>query len=138
MIDSDKIKQRIYELKKMKKDELIDLILDLESNNDLLKQDNENLEQKNEELRKERNTALLEKDDYREKYFKSVDQELIMLKQYKHNARGAGRKAKFTDEQIQEIRNKRAEGKSIRAIAEEFSCSVGLVHKLINEYKENK
>ena len=49
------------------------------------------------------------------------------------NERGAGRKSKFTQEQIQKIYLRRSEGKSFRAIAEEFNCSVGLVHKLIKE-----
>lgn len=81
--------ERIKELQKMSKEELICLILDLE-------------------------------------------------KEKKHNERGAGRKSKFNKEQIQQIQLERAKGKSIRVIAEEFGCSVGLVHKLINEGWYNK
>lgn len=51
----------------------------------------------------------------------------------KHNERGAGRKNKFTDSQIKEIKQYRANGKTIKQIADMFGCSVGLIHKLINE-----
>ena len=50
-----------------------------------------------------------------------------------HNERGAGRKARFTDMQIIEIKQYRAEGKTIKEIAEMYECSVGLIHKLISE-----
>lgn len=52
-----------------------------------------------------------------------------------HNARGAGRKRKFTDGQIEDIRLLRAEGLTFAKIAEKVGCSVGLVHKIINENK---
>ena len=48
-----------------------------------------------------------------------------------HNERGAGRKSKFTESQILEIKQYRADGKTIKEIAEIFKCSVGLVHKII-------
>lgn len=51
------------------------------------------------------------------------------------NERGAGRKKKFDDEVISEIIQARKENKSIRAIAKEFNCSIGLVQKIINEHK---
>lgn len=50
-----------------------------------------------------------------------------------HNARGAGRKAKFTDKQIEEIRRLREDRNTIKEIANRYNCSVGLIHKLINE-----
>ena len=50
-----------------------------------------------------------------------------------HNVRGAGRKAKFTDKQIDEIKKMRAEGTTIKEIAIKYNCSVGLIYKLINE-----
>lgn len=50
-----------------------------------------------------------------------------------HNARGAGRKPKFTSKQVEEIKAMRASGESIKSIAKEKNCSVGLVHKLISE-----
>lgn len=53
-----------------------------------------------------------------------------------NNERGAGRKTKFKEEQEQkkvEIKMYRLQGKTIKEIADIFGCSVGLVHKLINE-----
>lgn len=50
-----------------------------------------------------------------------------------HNERGAGRKARFTDTEIETIRMYRLQGKTIKEIAEMFNCSVGLIHKLINK-----
>lgn len=51
----------------------------------------------------------------------------------KHNERGAGRKARFTDTEIETIKMYRIQGKTIKQIAEICNCSVGLVHKLIND-----
>lgn len=50
------------------------------------------------------------------------------------NERNAGRKNKFDNNKINEILKARQEGKSIRTIAKEFGCSIGLIHKLINEH----
>lgn len=52
------------------------------------------------------------------------------------NERGAGRKQKFTNAEIQTIKLYRLQGQSYRAIADMFGCSVGLVHKIINEQKD--
>lgn len=52
------------------------------------------------------------------------------------NERGAGRKNKFTTEQVNAILEARDEGKSIRSLAKEFNCSIGLIHKLINEHSK--
>lgn len=49
------------------------------------------------------------------------------------NERNAGRKRKFTKEEVAIIDMLHLQGKSIRAIAKEMNCSVGLVHKLLNE-----
>lgn len=49
------------------------------------------------------------------------------------NERGAGRKARFTEQQIAEIKMYRIQGKTIKEIAQMYNCSVGLIHKLINE-----
>lgn len=51
----------------------------------------------------------------------------------KHNNRGAGRKSKFTDEEKAMIKMYRFQGKTIKEISEMYNCSVGLIHKLINE-----
>ena len=50
-----------------------------------------------------------------------------------HNERGAGRKSRFTEQEKESIRMYRLQGKTIKEIAEMFSCSVGIIHKLIHE-----
>ena len=50
-----------------------------------------------------------------------------------HNERGAGRKSRFTDQEKETMKLYRIQGKTIKEIAEIYSCSVGLVHKLISE-----
>lgn len=50
-----------------------------------------------------------------------------------HNERGAGRKARFTDQEKGAMKMYRIQEKSFREIAEIFNCSVGTVHKIINE-----
>ena len=52
------------------------------------------------------------------------------------NERGAGRRKKFNTEQVNAILEARDEGKSIRLLAKEFNCSIGLIHKLINEHNK--
>lgn len=49
------------------------------------------------------------------------------------NERGAGRHKRFTEEDIQNIKMMRKLGAKIRTIASTMNCSVGLVHKIINE-----
>ena len=49
------------------------------------------------------------------------------------NARGAGRKSKFTDQEKETMKMYRIQGKTIKEISEMYNCSVGLIHKLINE-----
>lgn len=48
------------------------------------------------------------------------------------NNRGAGRKQKLTDAQIEQIKIMHAGGQSIKSIATEFGCSAGTVHKAIH------
>lgn len=50
-----------------------------------------------------------------------------------HNERGAGRKSRFTIQEKETMKLYRIQGKTIKEIAEIYSCSVGLVHKIINE-----
>ncbi|MCR1952728.1 hypothetical protein NSA50_17020 [Clostridium sp. DSM 100503] len=50
-----------------------------------------------------------------------------------HNERGAGRKARFSDQEKEMMRMYRIQGKKLREIAEMYNCSVGLIHKIINE-----
>lgn len=49
------------------------------------------------------------------------------------NERGAGRKEKFTIHEKETMKMYRIQGKSIREIADMYNCSVGLIHKIINE-----
>lgn len=49
------------------------------------------------------------------------------------NERGAGRKERFTIHEKETMKMYRIQGKSIREIADMYSCSVGLIHKIINE-----
>lgn len=53
----------------------------------------------------------------------------------RHNARNAGRKPKFTDEQMEQIRKMSADGLSVRKIATEMSCSIGLICKILHSNK---
>lgn len=62
--------------------------------------------------------------------------ELIEYIQELESKLNAGRKEKFNEEQVNQILEARKEGKSIRAIAEQFECSIGLIHKIINNRKE--
>ena len=50
-----------------------------------------------------------------------------------HNERGAGRKERFSDQEKEMMKMYRIQGKTIKEIAEIYSCSVGLIHKIINE-----
>ena len=69
-----------------------------------------------------------------------LEKELSELKgvQKIKNERNAGRHNKFSDDEIKTIEMLRIAGKSYRTIAKEMNCSVGLVHKLLNEhFKDN-
>lgn len=50
-----------------------------------------------------------------------------------HNARGAGRKSSIAEQEKELIKMYRMQGKTIKELAKEFNCSVGLVHKIISE-----
>ena len=50
-----------------------------------------------------------------------------------HNERGAGRKERFSDQEKEMMKMYRIQGKKLREIAEMYNCSVGLIHKIINE-----
>lgn len=49
------------------------------------------------------------------------------------NERGAGRKERFKIHEKETMKMYRIQGKSIREIANMYNCSVGLIHKIINE-----
>ena len=61
--------------------------------------------------------------------------ELIDYIQELEGRLNAGRKEKFSKEQVYQILEAREQGKSIREIAKEFDCSTGLIHKLIKNGK---
>ena len=67
-----------------------------------------------------------EKDYILNEYSKLLDST-----QPKHNERGAGRKAKFTELEIETMKMYKMQGMSTRAIAEMFGCSHTTVNKLI-------
>lgn len=118
---------QIAELKK-KIDCLNDIIARLEKRNEILEK----------EVDKYRKDYLYYYDKYAElkdKDFKRTLEDLEKLKKNSlmHNARGAGRKSKFTDSQINEIKKLRANGDTIKDIANKYNCSVGLIHKIINK-----
>ena len=50
-----------------------------------------------------------------------------------YNERGAGRKARFCEQEKEMMKMYRIQGKTIKEISEMYSCSVGLIHKIINE-----
>ena len=50
-----------------------------------------------------------------------------------YNERGAGRKERFSEQEKEMMKMYRIQGKTIKEIAEMYSCSVGLIHKIINE-----
>ena len=126
-IDDKSYEVEIEELKK-KIDCLNDVIARLEKRNERLEED----------VEKYRKDYLYYFDEYsklRDKDFNRNLEEINNLKKNSliHNARGAGRKAKFTDDQVDEIRRLREDGNTIKEIANRYNCSVGLIHKLINE-----
>ena len=50
-----------------------------------------------------------------------------------YNERGAGRKARFSSQEKEMMKMYRIQGKTIKELAEMYSCSVVLIHKIINE-----
>ena len=125
--DDKSYEVEIEELKQ-KIDCLNDIIARLEKRNERLEED----------VEKYRKDYLYYFNEYlklKDKDFKRNLDEMDQLKKNSlmHNARGAGRKAKFTDDQVDEIRRLREDGNTIKEIANRYNCSVGLIHKLINE-----
>ena len=118
-IEGKRREKVIKSLEKMKKAELIDYCMEMVDNNAKTTQ---------------RYYEVLGELSFAEQRIEELEEE---LKQVKKNDRGAGRKEKFDDEQIEHILKARREGKSMRTIAKEFNCSAGLVHKLTkNREKE--
>ena len=97
------------------------------------------LEERNEAYRlsveHEKNMRKVLVDNY-EPEIERLNEEIQKLKNENvriHNERGAGRKSIFTEQEKETIRLYRLQGKTIKELAEMFSCSVGIIHKLIHE-----
>lgn len=61
------------------------------------------------------------------------ENQLLKSSTNKHNERGAGRKQMFGEAQKMAMKDYRDQGYTIKQISKIFNCSVGIVHKLINE-----
>ncbi|MCY6485899.1 helix-turn-helix domain-containing protein [Clostridium aestuarii] len=79
---------------------------------------------------KEKNSTLINKCTELAKENKELKENRI---EKKHNERGAGRKSKLTDEQLQKIKMLYQNGKSYGSIAKEVGLSKAYVYKLINK-----
>lgn len=108
-----------------------------------LKADNRNLQEQNKQLRTENDGLIKQYTPMWEaegKIIADLTKQVEELKagtnvQKIKNERGAGRKPKFNDVEIQSIKMYKLQGKSYRTVAEMFNCSVGTIYKLINEHK---
>lgn len=99
----------------------------LETKNKQLETKNKSLDNRIQNLINER--ELIKHDETIKTNIHKLSNETIKV----HNERGAGRKARFTDQEKETIKMYRLQGKTIKEISEMFGCSVGLIHKLINE-----
>ena len=101
----------------------------------------ENYKEKYEELKKEYDKLynLCEKmlDDIRYKNTRLKEYEFLLGEHTKHNARGAGRKSKFTDAEIIHMKILHERGESTREIAKKFNCSHSTVNKLIKKQRKS-
>lgn len=85
---------------------------------------------------KENYDALLSAYSALQSDFKRVHEELQQMPAKEpHNARGAGRKPKFTESQIADINKLRSDGRSMREIADRMDCSPALVFKIVHKLK---
>lgn len=115
--------------KELTKAELIEKLKLLECENKKLIEKVNILENKNIELEIDNKALSKVGDDYFNRYLELSKNSKSKPK----NERGAGRKQKFNDADIENIKIYRLQKKTIKEIAEIYSCSVGLIHKLINE-----
>ena len=106
---------------------------------DLLKEEIKSLKEKLLLLDSENNKLKEELERYKREYlyysteYTNLKKENEKRKLNIHNARGAGRKDKFNDDQVNDIKRLREDGKTIKEIAKAFNCSVGLIHKLLQK-----
>lgn len=64
---------------------------------------------------------------------KSLKSSKVVSDKKIHNERGAGRKERFSEQEKEMMKMYRIQCKTIKEIAGMYSCSVGLIHKIINE-----
>lgn len=86
-------------------------------------------------LAKKHDTNIQLKQEIQE--LKQECDELRKKTERKHNERGAGRKSSMTDEIKQNIIDDRATGMTYKELSVKHGYSVGIIHKLISEYKRN-
>lgn len=142
--DSKEHNRKMYESELEKNDEIIKEFQKLKNENERLKKKREkkanenNLELIDQQLQDARDMA----DKWHRQLFiqqqknKELEKEIEYLSEKnsitkKHNERGAGRKTRFTNTEIETIKMYRLQGKTIKEIAEMFNCSVGLIHKIV-------
>lgn len=88
---------------------------------------------------------MVKKIDFLEKKNKNLENKITKTEKIqklkdekKHNERGAGRKSKFTEQEMETMKLYRLQGMTIKEIAEMYECSVGLVHSVISGMKQVK
>lgn len=69
----------------------------------------------------------------KEKKVLELEEELSIRPINKLNERGAGRKERLSIAEKESIKMYRMQGRKMQEIAALYSCSVGLIHKIINE-----
>ncbi|MGL5803819.1 MAG: helix-turn-helix domain-containing protein [Cetobacterium sp.] len=70
-----------------------------------------------------------------EEYINKTKIAIEQLENEKIKRSFAGRKAKFTEEQVNKILELRADGRTIKELSIQFQCGVATIHKLINSKK---
>ena len=124
--------------------------VELRAKNKELQESNDMLLRSCQEMEKELSQASVEREDISnhpeviqlKERIKELEDTNRMLKdmydraknrsqEHVHNARGAGRKRTYTDEQVAQMRRLHQDGTSIRKIAEELGCSTGTVCKYL-------
>lgn len=114
---------------------LEDDIKKLKSNNQKLINENQRLKDENRQLL-DKNTSKWEEETKLINHLKDENDQLksqVGKPVIKHNERGAGRKDRFTLREKETIKMYRMQGKKLNEIADMFGCSIGLIHKIINE-----
>ena len=123
------LKKEVLRYKEGMKDVYKELYNVLDGKDAVSREDYERLKNRHEKELK------LEQQHYDElrKQFEAQAAELASLQErLKHNARGAGRKAKLTHEIMQQIKEMRVAGATYADMAEALNLAVGTVYKAAN------